>query len=75
MREINETESTSDKENRQETTIEKGQQGIAITQDDKEEGANYKARTEDSSNENEEEGQSSDKKGERSEEEVRSMQG
>ena len=68
MREINEKVSTSDKNNRQETTVEKGRQGISITQDDKEEGDKYKARTQESSNENEEEGKNSDDEGESSEE-------
>ena len=53
MREINETEDTSDKNKMKEKTVEKGRQGIEITKDDKDEEVNYKARTEVSSNENE----------------------
>ena len=75
MREINDTENNSEKERRQETIAEKGQQGITITQDDKEERVDHKVRMEDSHNENEEEEKSSDDGGESSEEEERSIKG
>ena len=41
MREINETKSMIEKENIKETMVEKGQQGITIIQDDKEERADH----------------------------------
>ena len=74
MREINETEIMSDKDNRKDETTEKVKQGITIMQDDEEERADHKVSTEDSDSENEEEEKSSNDGGESSEEEERSMQ-
>ena len=73
MIEINETEDMSGKNKRNETIVEKGRQGIKVTQDEKEEGHNNREKTEDRNKELVEEGKSSDDEGESSDEEVRSM--